>query len=107
MEKFLCSSTAIPPSCSDGAFEGGLLDLMQKSRDAKTKSQSGSSSPSVAPLDKWEDSHSTNHYTLHDINFHTKHTQVDKESFNRGWRVVNGEKVYVTMRYTDDHIYFA
>mmetsp|Transcript_28656 Transcript_28656/g.48363 ORF Transcript_28656/g.48363 Transcript_28656/m.48363 type:complete len:281 (-) Transcript_28656:197-1039(-) len=86
--------------------EGGLLALMKRSREAKmsqegpatSSSSSSSSPPSQSSFPQWEAISTTQ--SLSDISYQTKHQRLcngDKAS-QRGWRVVDGQKVYVTVR---------
>ena len=100
MDKYLCSN---PSSCSsspaDTAGGGGLLALMKKSRAIKAASSSSSSWSQQRDTsnEKWE-SASAPHFTLGDVNFQTRHQKFNRNNNNKGWRVIDGEKVYVTMR---------
>lgn len=112
MDKFLCANASSWSSLasSDAEEGGGLLALMKKSREDKAPAASSSSSSSAAPSwsqqhcsvinDAWQSSSSAS-YSLADVNFQTRHQKLNSNKNSKGWRVINGEKVYVTMRYIE------
>ena len=87
MDKFLCAKSS--HSSSDS-----LLDLMKKSRESN--SESCQDEGGVVTSKKWE---SVNMLSVSDVNFQTRYQKMNKtNNTRRGWRVIDGEKVYVTIR---------
>jgi hypothetical protein len=104
MDKYLSAPHHSHTSATGGGGGGGLLALMKKSREAKTKQQTHlvanhqTQLAQSTSVDKWKSLDSM-HLSLGDVQYQTKHRKFNTDSsFNRGWRVIDGEKVYVTMR---------
>lgn len=106
MEKYFASASSQPVGAkethSTGTYSGngGLLALMKKSREANRSDEAGefSSTLVASSFQQWNAISTSQSFA--DVRYQTKHQKLsssDKAS-QRGWRVVDGRKVYVTMR---------
>ena len=100
MEKHLSTAARSTLSSRDdeasNAGGGGLLALMKKSREATC----ALSCPNSSTYEQWDSVNARTHLSLADVSFQTRHQKLraSASASQRGWRVVNGQKVYVTMR---------
>ena len=90
------SANSMPSTASTDSCHGGLLGLLKKSKNNPSSKSSGGNLISS----KWESLGDIPKYSVGDINIQRRQRQADEMNSKnlRGWRVIDGEKVYTTIR---------